>query len=45
MPLMGERLYPDLFDTRVRAGIRFGDYKLITGDIGKSPPPLAPPPS
>ncbi|PVD28419.1 hypothetical protein C0Q70_11006 [Pomacea canaliculata] len=36
MPLMGERLYPDLFDTRVRAGIRFGDYKLITGDIGKN---------
>jgi len=30
----GDRLYPDRFDTRVRAAIRVGDYKLITGDPG-----------
>ena len=30
----GNRLYPDTFDTRTRAAIRVGDYKLITGDPG-----------
>ncbi|KAK7505089.1 hypothetical protein BaRGS_00003659, partial [Batillaria attramentaria] len=29
---VGDRLYNNTFDTRVRAAIRVGDYKLITGD-------------
>lgn len=40
----GTPLYPDAFDTRVRAAIRLGDYKLITGDPGEGswvPPPEA----
>jgi len=38
----GKPLYPDTFDTSVRAAIRVGDMKLITGDPGNSswiPPP------
>ena len=35
-PLQGSRLYNDTFDTRVRAAIRVGDYKLLTGDPGKN---------
>ena len=31
----GKRLYPHGFDTRVRAAIRVGDYKLITGNPGE----------
>jgi len=31
----GSRLFPDRFDTRTRAAIRVGDWKLITGDPGK----------
>jgi len=31
----GPRLYPDTFDTRTRAAIRLGDYKLITGNPGR----------
>lgn len=34
-PPKGASLYPDIFDTRVRAAIRVGEYKLITGDPGK----------
>ena len=40
----GIPLYPDLFDTRVRAALRYGSYKLITGDPGEGkwiPPPSA----
>ncbi|GFO46215.1 hypothetical protein PoB_007272000 [Plakobranchus ocellatus] len=33
-PLQGKRLFNDTFDTRVRAAIRIGNYKLITGDPG-----------
>jgi hypothetical protein len=32
----GKQLYPNTFDTRVRAAIRVGDLKLITGDPGIS---------
>ena len=32
----GEKLFPNTFDTRVRAAIRVGDWKLITGDPGKA---------
>ncbi|XP_076452854.1 arylsulfatase B-like [Babylonia areolata] len=32
----GSRLYPDTFDTRIRAAIRVGDFKLITGNPGNS---------
>ncbi|CAL1531381.1 unnamed protein product [Lymnaea stagnalis] len=41
-PLLGKRLFEDTFDTRVRAAIRVGDYKLITGNPGDGkwyPPP------
>ena len=30
----GTSMYPDIFDTRVRAAIRSGDWKLMTGKIG-----------
>ncbi|KAK3749068.1 hypothetical protein RRG08_034043 [Elysia crispata] len=33
-PLQGSRVYKDKFDTRIKAAIRVGDYKLITGDPG-----------
>ncbi|GFO45149.1 arylsulfatase b-like [Plakobranchus ocellatus] len=33
-PWKGERLFNNTFDTRVRAAIRVGDFKLITGDPG-----------
>lgn len=33
-PLKGKMLFNDTFDTRVRAAIRVGDYKLITGNPG-----------
>ncbi|BFZ15529.1 hypothetical protein BsWGS_18568 [Bradybaena similaris] len=42
MPLKGNMLYNDTFDTRVRAAIRVGDFKLVTGDPGDGkwyPPP------
>ena len=29
---VGDNLYPDIFDVRVRSAIRVGDYKLLTGD-------------
>lgn len=38
----GGNSYPNIFDTRTRAAIRVGEYKLITGDPGNSswiPPP------
>lgn len=34
-PPVGKRLYQDTFDTRTRAAIRVGDYKLITGNPGR----------
>ena len=30
----GKRLFPDEFDTRVRAALRVGDWKIITGNPG-----------
>ena len=33
-PKAGKKLYNDTFDTRVRAAIRVGDWKLITGTDG-----------
>ncbi|GFO26295.1 arylsulfatase b-like [Plakobranchus ocellatus] len=33
-PLRGDMAYQDTFDTRVRAAIRVGNYKLLTGDPG-----------
>ncbi|KAI8798545.1 arylsulfatase B [Biomphalaria glabrata] len=41
-PLNGDRMYNDTFDTRIRAAIRMGNYKLITGMPGDGnwyPPP------
>ncbi|KAK7491343.1 hypothetical protein BaRGS_00017444 [Batillaria attramentaria] len=41
-PPAGDTLYPEAFDTSVRAAIRSGDMKLITGDPGEgewTPPP------
>ena len=35
---VGKRLYPDSFDNRIRAAIRVGDMKLVTGWAGKTPP-------
>lgn len=38
----GKSLFPGLFDTRVRAALRIGDWKIITGNPGNSswiPPP------
>lgn len=38
----GSPIYPNTFDSSVRAAIRVGDYKLITGNPGKGswiPPP------
>ncbi|GFR73116.1 arylsulfatase B [Elysia marginata] len=38
----GKKLFPDTFDTRIRAAIRVGKYKLITGNPGWGkwvPPP------
>ena len=32
---VGKRLYPDSFDNRIRAAIRVGDMKLMTGWPGK----------
>ena len=34
-PLLGQRLYNDTFDTRVRSAIRKGNWKLLTGDVGE----------
>ena len=34
-PPVGKRLYPDSFDNRIRAAIRVGDMKLLTGFVGK----------
>ena len=31
----GQKLYPDSFDNRIRAAIRVGDMKLLTGKHGK----------
>ena len=41
-PLKGTMLYNNTFDTRVRAALRVGDYKIITGNPGYAawtPPP------
>ncbi|CAG5132127.1 unnamed protein product, partial [Candidula unifasciata] len=41
-PKKGQPLYTNTWDTRVRAALRVGDYKLITGDPGNGnwvPPP------
>ena len=41
-PQKGDNMYPGLWDTRVRAAIRVGDMKLITGQAGEYcwvPPP------
>ena len=35
-PAVGERLYEDTFDNRVRAAIRVGEWKLITGNPSES---------
>ncbi|GAB1598613.1 arylsulfatase B [Argonauta hians] len=38
----GKSHFPDIFDTRARASLRHGDWKIITGDPGNSswiPPP------
>ncbi|ELT89385.1 hypothetical protein CAPTEDRAFT_194056 [Capitella teleta] len=32
----GSSMFPDIFDTRVRAGIRSGDWKLMTGKLGEA---------
>ena len=42
-PLKGSMLFNFTFDTRVRAALRVGDFKIITGDPGYSG--WAPPPS
>ena len=31
-PLVGENLYPDLYDVRVSSAVISGQWKLITGD-------------
>ena len=44
-PKLGKPVFNDTFDTSVRAAIRVGDYKLITGDCGEDtwiPPPDMP---
>lgn len=30
----GDRLYSDTFDTRIKAAIRYKDFKLLTGNPG-----------
>ena len=35
-PPVGKRLFPDSFDNRIRAAIRVGDVKLLTGSVGKT---------
>ena len=34
-PAIGKRMFPDSFDNRIRAAIRVGDMKLLTGSVGK----------
>ena len=34
-PPVGKRLFPGSFDNRIRAAIRVGDMKLLTGFVGK----------
>ena len=34
-PLVGENLYPDIFDVRVFSALRSGPWKIMTGDHGK----------
>ena len=31
-PLLGQRLYNDTFDTRMRAAMTYGQWKILTGD-------------
>ncbi|XP_014775592.1 arylsulfatase B [Octopus bimaculoides] len=38
----GQSHFPDIFDTRIRAALRYGDWKIITGNPGNDkwiPPP------
>ena len=42
-PPIGKRLYPDSFDNRIRAAIRVGDMKLLTGSVGKINQSFLPP--
>ena len=32
---VGDRMFPDSFDNRIRAAIRVGHMKLLTGHVGK----------
>ncbi|XP_041368945.1 arylsulfatase J-like [Gigantopelta aegis] len=44
-PKVGAPMFIDTFDTRIRAALRVGDWKIITGNPGNSswiPPPHAP---
>ena len=34
--LVGDNLFPDIFDTRVQAALRMGPWKIATGNIGKT---------
>ncbi|KAK3094132.1 hypothetical protein FSP39_024506 [Pinctada imbricata] len=43
-PLKGNKMFNNTFDTRVRAALRYGDWKIITGDPGNGswvPPPTS----
>ena len=35
-PKVGDRMFSDSFDNRIRAAIRVGHMKLLTGHVGKN---------